>query len=128
MLEIHVVFENVQQKHLNIDQQIVNFVQKTSTVPHLWPMKYRSNPHIYVYIYLSNNAYQTDNSPHIFIDGVHWTRFWWYTPTNGWPARVTDVLGGLFTLLQPLALIIPFIMLLINSALWCLHTKRFLLL
>lgn len=30
---------------------------------------------------------------HIIVDGVRWTRFWWYEGT-GWPTNETDVLGG----------------------------------
>ena len=33
--------------------------------------------------------------PHLIVNGIHWTRFWWYTPDNGWPTTETDVLGGL---------------------------------
>lgn len=36
----------------------------------------------------------TDNLPRLIVDGVHWTRFWWYTPDSGWPTTETDVLGG----------------------------------
>ena len=31
---------------------------------------------------------------HIRVEGVRWTRFWWYSPANGWPTGETDVLGG----------------------------------
>ena len=30
---------------------------------------------------------------HITVDGVRWTRFWWYEGT-GWPSNETDALGG----------------------------------
>ena len=29
----------------------------------------------------------------ITVDGVRWTRFWWYQGT-GWPTNETDALGG----------------------------------
>ena len=32
---------------------------------------------------------------HIIVEGVRWTKFWWYTPVDGWPTAETDVLGGL---------------------------------
>jgi len=31
---------------------------------------------------------------HIRVEGIRWTRFWWYNPANGWPTGETDVLGG----------------------------------
>ena len=31
----------------------------------------------------------------IIVEGVRWTKFWWYTPVDGWPTWETDVLGGL---------------------------------
>ena len=31
---------------------------------------------------------------HIRVEGVRWTRFWWYSPANGWPTGETDILGG----------------------------------
>lgn len=30
---------------------------------------------------------------HIRVEGVRWTRFWWYNPSNGWPSSESDVLG-----------------------------------
>ena len=35
-----------------------------------------------------------DFSAHIRVEGVRWTRFWWYNPINGWPSSEADVLGG----------------------------------
>ena len=38
---------------------------------------------------------------HIIVEGVRWTKFWWYTPVDGWPTAETDVLGGLFNACAP---------------------------
>ena len=38
---------------------------------------------------------------HVNVDGVRWTKFWWYTPANGWPTVETDVLGDLSMRFQP---------------------------
>ena len=38
---------------------------------------------------------------HVNVDGVRWTKFWWYTPADGWPTGETDVLGGLSMRFQP---------------------------
>lgn len=37
---------------------------------------------------------------HVNVDGVRWTKFWWYTPADGWPSGETDVLGGLSILMR----------------------------